>query len=233
MSVGVINYCTQEGGSGYITDAAAPWLSTFDITQESPVFDQTTAWLRDSQPGSFTFYQRFGPPYSQDGGTLPPYAGEDGGMSSQPQPILSGNACGMSGLGGVDEATCTQIQCGAISQSDAGALAVECMNAGYVGAFGCSDPQCAPYLSQIPGCAAGAPPSPLVSPPPTATLVLTRAQLIAPMPSITATARASCPQAVNACPSELDSLIDQNPLLAIGLAAAAGAFLWAMFGGKR
>ena len=65
MSVGVIEYCTEEGGSGYITDEASPWLSTFDITQESPVLDQTTAWLRDSPPGSFTFYQRFGPPYKE------------------------------------------------------------------------------------------------------------------------------------------------------------------------
>lgn len=56
-----VPYCTPEGGSGYIPDAYAPTLSTFVITQDSPVYDQTTGWLRQQWPGTFTNYPDFIP----------------------------------------------------------------------------------------------------------------------------------------------------------------------------
>lgn len=57
-----MRYCTPEGGSGFIPSSQVPTLSTFDITQESPVYDQTTAWLRDQDPGTYTNYQDFSNP---------------------------------------------------------------------------------------------------------------------------------------------------------------------------
>jgi hypothetical protein len=77
MGMGVVQYCTAEGGSGFIANPSLPWLSSFNITQQSPVYDQETAWLRDSPPGTYTNYSRFGPPYSVDGGVLPPYTDSD------------------------------------------------------------------------------------------------------------------------------------------------------------
>ena len=94
MGIGVVKYCTPEGGSGYIANPALPWLSSYVVTQQAPVYDQTTAWLRDSEPGTYTNYSRFGPPYSVDGGVLPPY---EGGAQPLPAPVNVG--CGMSGLG--------------------------------------------------------------------------------------------------------------------------------------
>jgi len=91
--LGVVRYYTPEGGEGFITNSSLPWLSTFDLHQMSPVYDQETQWLRDSKPGSFSNYPWFGPPYSMDGGTLPPYA--DGGFDG-PAPVET--SCGMGDL---------------------------------------------------------------------------------------------------------------------------------------
>jgi hypothetical protein len=54
--IGAMFYCTPEGGSGYIPSSQVPTLSTFGVWQDAPVYDQTTAWLRDQAPGSFTDY---------------------------------------------------------------------------------------------------------------------------------------------------------------------------------
>lgn len=75
--MGVVAYDTPEGGSGFIANSSLPWLSSFNITQQAPVYDQDMAWLRNQRPGSYTNYSRFGDPYSLDGGVLPPYA-DDG-----------------------------------------------------------------------------------------------------------------------------------------------------------
>ena len=225
--MGVVKYCTPEGGSGYVANPALPWLSSFDITQMAPVYDQTTAWLRDSQPGTFTNYPRFGPPYSNDGGVLPPYTDD------YYAPVPTQVNCGMGavdpgqfeaqyGRPEPDASTCEQIQCGAISQTQAGMqLIMDCANAGYSGARSCSDPLCSPWTSRIPGCASGAP---SVQP------VLLRSDVVAPMPSITTTARSSCTQPVTNCPSAAASWIENNPWLALGLALAAGALI---FGGGK
>src|SRR5258706_14714411 len=111
MGMGVVKYCTAEGGSGYIANPALPWLSSFDITQQAPVYDQNVGWLRDSKPGSFTNYHRFGPPYSMDGGVLPPY--REMTVHDEPSPVQVGG-CGMGGLGDDFDSTCLQIQVGAI-----------------------------------------------------------------------------------------------------------------------
>jgi len=95
--LGVVKYCTPEGGSGYIANGSLPWLSHFNITQQSPVYDQETAWLRNSLPGSYTNYARFGPPYSIDGGVLPPYMdGGSGDGFDGPVPVET--SCGMGDL---------------------------------------------------------------------------------------------------------------------------------------
>lgn len=154
--LGVVKYCTPEGGSGYIANASLPWLSSFNITQQAPVYDQTTAWLRNSKPGSYTNYSRFGPPYSLDGGVLPPYAGgPELGDDGQPIPYETG--CGMGDL------------------------------------------------------------------------VLLRSDVVAPMPSITSTARAGCVEVKN-CPNDLVSWVQSNPWLAAGLALVGG---FVLFGGGR
>lgn len=95
MSLGVVRYCTAEGGSGYIANSALPWLSEFNITHQSPVFDQETAWLRTSRPGTYTNYSRFGAPYSMDGGVLPPYW-PDSVSDDGPEPYNTD--CGMGDL---------------------------------------------------------------------------------------------------------------------------------------
>jgi len=152
--LGVVAYCTPEGGSGYVTNSNLPWLSDFDWQQMVPKWDQTTEWMRNSKPGTFSNYPRWGPPYSLDGGTLPPYAG---GPAANASPTPYDTSCGMGDL------------------------------------------------------------------------VLLREDVIAPMPSITNTARTGCfvqPQ----CPSALAGWIQNNPWLAVGLAAVGGYLL---FGGKR
>jgi hypothetical protein len=98
--LGVVKYCTPQGGSGFIANPALPWLSTFDITQQAPVYDQDMGWLRDSRPGTFTNYSRFGPPYSADGGIQSPFTGgvamDDGGAA---QPIPYDSSCAGGGIG--------------------------------------------------------------------------------------------------------------------------------------
>lgn len=228
MGLGVVRYCTPEGGSGFIANPALPWLSSFNITQQAPVYDQETAWLRDSKPGSYTNYSRFGPPYSIDGGVLPPYydpplvnaPGVDTSGQPLPTPITP---CGMGAVdpdtfearyGRVepDRATCLRIQCGGISQDQAGMqLIQDCANAGYAGARSCMDPACSPWCSRP-------------------DLVLLRSDVVAPMPSITTTARSGCKAPVSDCPSALASLVESNPWIALALAFGVGAVL---FGGRK
>lgn len=153
--LGVVKYCTPEGGSGYITNASLPWLSTFDWYQLNPVYDQETQWMRDLAPGSFSNYPRFGPPYSLDGGTLPPYAG----VISADDPVPVETECGMGDL------------------------------------------------------------------------TLLRSQVVAPMPSITSTARTGC-QIESPCPNGLETWVQSNPWLAAGIALAVGYVLFSN-GGRR
>ena len=151
--LGVVAYCTPEGGSGYAVDSQLPWLSTFDWQQMVPAWDQETAWMRDSAPGTYSNYPRFGPPYSFDGGTLPPYAG--GGSNLEPTPYNT--SCGIGDL------------------------------------------------------------------------VLLREDVVAPMPSITTTARSGC-IAAPSCSGDIGSWISSNPWLAAGI-GLVGALL--LFGSKR
>jgi hypothetical protein len=236
MSLGVVRYCTPAGGSGFIANSALPWLSSFNITQQAPVYDQETAWLRDAKPGSFTNYSRFGPPYSVDGGVLPPYF--DPPLTPQTdsngQPIPTPTSCGMGAVEPdvfearysrpePDRATCLQIQCGAITQDQAGMqLIIDCANAGFAGARSCLDPACSPWRDSMPGwCGFSSGPAP----------VLLRSDVVAPMPSITSTARSGCTRSItDVCPSGLASFVESNPWLALGLAVVAGAML---FGGKK
>jgi hypothetical protein len=163
--MGVVRYGTPQGGSGFIANASLPWLSSFNVTQQAPVYDQETAWLRNSAPGSYTNYSRFGPPYSVDGGVLPPYYPP---VDASGQPLPSPTNCGM----------------GAILD----------------GANGPS-------------------------------LVLLRSDVVAPMPSITTTARTGCSQSLaDTCPSAVASWVQSNPWIALALAVGLGAVL---FGGKK
>jgi hypothetical protein len=240
MSLGVVRYCTPEGGSGYIANPSLPWLSSFVITQQAPVYDQETAWLRDSAPGSYTNYSRFGPPYSIDGGVLPPYFDPPltpaPGTDANGQPVPTPTGCGMGavdpgqfearyGRAEPDESTCLQIQCGAIPQEQAGMqLIMDCANAGWSGARSCLDPVCSPWVNRIPGCApkaaAAAGPAP----------VLLRSDVVAPMPSITTAARSGCKAPVSDCSSGISSFVESNPWIALALAFGVGAVL---FGGGK
>ena len=153
--LGVVKYCTPEGGSGYIANSVLPWLSSFDITQQSPNYTQGPGWLRDTRPGSFTYYHRFGPPYSIDGGVLPPYR-NDGFDGAGPEPVETG--CGMGDL------------------------------------------------------------------------TLLRSDVVAPMPSITSTARTGCVPVTN-CPEGIAGWVQSNPWLAALL--AMGAVLVIGMGGRK
>ncbi len=63
------------------------------------------------------------------------------------------------------------------------------------------------------------------------TLVLLRSDVVAPMPSITTTARTGCTRPItDLCPSGIASFVQSNPWLALAFAIAAGALL---FGGKK
>jgi hypothetical protein len=160
MSLGVVRYCTSEGGSGYIANSALPWLSSFQV----------------------------------------------------------GGCSGMGGLGDDFDSTCLQIQCGAISQSQAGMDTImACARAGHVGVRSCLDPLCAPWCAKHPS-EAGSP-------------VLLRSDVVAPMPSITSSAREGCEKVVQSgCGSgDLGGWIESNPWLAAGLALAAG---YVLFGGR-
>ncbi len=157
--LGVIKYCTPAGGSGYITNPSLPWLSSFNITQQSPVYDQNVGWMREGQPGAFTYVQRFGPPYSADGGVLPPYSGGAAMNDDGPEPY---------------DTSCQQ------------------------GGGGMGD------------------------------LILRRADVVAPMPSMSGTARSGCDVPVNLCESGFLAMVNRNPLAFAGL-ALVGAFV--LFGG--
>jgi hypothetical protein len=136
-----LEYCTDEGGSGFISDATVPTMSTFDITQLSPVYDQETAWLRNTtRPGAFTVYPDFYP-------------------ASEPRP----SRAGCSGLGA-------------------------------------------------------------------AQFVLRRSDVVAPLPSISDTARDLCDQPVDPCAGELGGFIEEHPWIA-ALIVVVGAV--ALFGGNR
>jgi hypothetical protein len=135
-----LEYCTDEGGSGFISDATVPTMSTFDITQLSPVYDQEMGWLRNTtRPGAYTVYPDYYP------------AGE--------APELVRTGC--SGIGD---------------------------------------------------------------------LVLRRADVVAPLPSITGAARSNCEPVTNLCGGDVGSWIEDNPWLA-ALIVAIGAV--ALFGGAR
>jgi hypothetical protein len=132
-------YCTPEGGSGFISDATVPTMSTFDITQLSPVYDQEMGWLRNTtRPGAFTYYPDYYP-------------------AEFPPPTSTG----CSGIGD---------------------------------------------------------------------LVLTRADVVAPMPSIAGAARSGCQRIANPCAGEFGSWVEDNPWLA-ALILVVGAV--ALFGGGR
>ncbi len=153
--LGAVAYSTPESGDGFIANSQLPWLSTFDWYQLNPVYDQTTEWMRNDKPGSYTGnYPRFGPPYSMDGGTQPPFAG---GAAANASPVPYDTSCGMGDL------------------------------------------------------------------------TLLREDVVAPMPSITTTARSGCIAAPQ-CPSALTSWVEQNPWLAVALGALGGYIL---FGGKK
>jgi len=138
--IAALEYCTREGGSGFISDATVPTMSTFDITQLSPVYDQEMGWLRNTtRPGGYTVYPDYYP----------------GGEAPTPQPS------GCSGLGD---------------------------------------------------------------------MVLTRGDVVAPLPSITGAARAGCEEVANICGSDVGSWIEDNPWLA-ALILLVGAV--ALFGGRK
>lgn len=158
MGLGVTRYCTPESGSGFVVNSQLPWLSTFDWYQLNPVYDQTTEWMRNQKPGSYTGnFPRFGPPYSLDGGTQPPFASEPMDANDLPVPIET--ECGMGDL------------------------------------------------------------------------TLLRSQVVAPMPSITSTARYGCIQE-NPCAGQgVSGWVEENPWLAAAIALGVGYVLFS--GGRR
>jgi len=151
----------------------------------------------------------------------------------------------------IDQSYCRQIQCGAITQAEAGVLDLyECAAAGFSGARGCTDPLCEPYLPRMAergnGCGtamADAPPLPVPPPimldadssesaieqasPAPKLPPITPWNLTPPMPSITAAVNfgpSTNPPAEDAA-CGFAQWVDGNPLLAMGLLAAFALML--------
>jgi hypothetical protein len=209
-----------------------------DYSASAPLFLYS---LNDSLTGDASYYNPTQASQSQSGGAVsavvnaPPsyYDAEDPNASILP-------ATGGNGMT-ADQETCQQIQCGAITQEQAGvALLQACSAAGYVGARTCNDPVCVPFNLCPPAAAASAPsgtPGPAAStvPMPSATTavmpsITNTAQVVAPMQVITPSGmQQRMPQIVNpapavmpgpACDNSFASWVNDNPLLAIGALAA-------------
>lgn len=144
----------------------------------------------------------------------------------------------------IDQSYCRQIQCGAITQAEAGALDLfECASAGYVGARPCTDPLCKPYLQAMAergnGCGTAlpqGPPMPVAPPvmldsdssdsavdeatPAPPLPPITPWNLTPPMPSITAAVNfgpSTNPVAESGLACQFATWVDANPLLAVGV----------------
>ena len=151
-------------------------------------------------------------------------------------------------LGGTmtaDPATCTQIQCGAITQEQAGIDLLEaCSAAGYTAARSCDDPTCDPYLAamQANGMCASPVPQPSPTPMPSATTaqmpsIINTAAVVAPMPVVTPVGMAQrMPNIVNPAPAAIaiqpcgDTFaqwVSNNTFLAI---AGLGLLAWMVMG---
>jgi len=166
-----------------------------------------------------------------------------GSIAAETDALNNGNGGGNAMT--VDQAICQQIQCGALTQSQAGPdLVAACSAAGYVGARSCNDPVCDPYTAAMIANGVCPPVYPTASPIPTPSATLPSATT-APMPSIIATApvvapmpvitvpimQQRMPQIVNTTPAVLTQAscdnsfaqwVSDNPLLALaGLAAVA------------
>jgi hypothetical protein len=126
--------------------------------------------------------------------------------------------------------TCTQIQCGAITQEQAGpALVAACSAAGYVGAKTCDDPACNPYKAAMVAngmCPGAAPPSsPVPMPTATTARMPSITKSVAPMPVVTPSLmNQRMPSIVNPAPAVMaqpcgDTFaqwVNQNKAVAVG-----------------
>ena len=123
---------------------------------------------------------------------------------------------------------CIPYQCG-VAPSNMAARQW-CSWYGHVGARVCMDPSCAPYRDQLQGCTLPLPPA--ASPPPPAIApenipVLTPANIVQPLPNITATFRPA-PVGVPSCSfwCVLNGAISDHPYIALGAIAAIAALAW-------
>lgn len=202
-----------------------------DYSASAPLFLFS---LNDSLAGSQSYYNPTQASQSQSGGAVPVtvstpasyYDAED--VTAPLLPATGGN--GMM----ADQDTCQQIQCGTITQEQAGMdLLQACSAAGYVGARVCGDPVCAPYGGcGTPGPASSSTPMPSAT---TATMpsITNTAAVVAPVQVITPLGmQQRMPQIVNSQPAVMvapcsDSFaqwVSDNPMLAVG-ALAGLAFL--------
>jgi hypothetical protein len=127
-------------------------------------------------------------------------------------------------------AQCAPYKCG-VDSGNAAAI----FWCGYWGqeAFGgaqpCLSPTCAPYVSQIPGCSIIAPsPAEPAAPLPTPTYpapVLTPQNIAQPLPDITQVNAAVPVQTQSSCWCTLNSLIEDNPVIAVLILGATTALL--------
>jgi hypothetical protein len=123
-------------------------------------------------------------------------------------------------------AQCLPYQCGKDSSNTA---AIQwCSLSGQVGAKTCGDVECAPYCPPPAPVNAPAPATP--KPPVQAAPILpglTPANVTQPLPDITATL-APTPVATQSCSfwCDLNSMIAENPLVAVGILAGAAFLMW-------
>ena len=136
-----------------------------------------------------------------------------------------------------DPSTCLKIQCGAISQAEAGIdLLADCSFDGFAGVRTCSDPLCAPYCTQTANAVAVASQPLPVAPRVAAQFSIENLPSNVPGRSCSpyySGPRFGGPYGDSSCGDcGAAEWISEHPILAVALLGAAGFAVWKIRGGK-
>ena len=148
-----------------------------------------------------------------------------------PVTLLTGDVVSDPGNQSPTYAQCLPYMCGADSANMPAKM--WCSYFGRAQALACSDPNCAPYRDQSPGCSLPQVPAALPflpAPPPPQLPTLTPQNIVSPIPYTPVPEPVAVP--VRECSPwcNLNASIIEHPLLAIALLAVAG---YALYGGRK
>lgn len=123
-----------------------------------------------------------------------------------------------------DPVTCLKIQCGAISQAEAGMdLLADCSFAGFAGAMSCADPLCTPYCgNQASQVSRAAQPLPVGA-------RVGQRFLDGPTPGcnpIFSGPNFGGPYSDSSCGCEFSDFVNDHPFVAVALLAVGGYAIW-------